>query len=1661
MLGLRDARRSRRSGSSLSQDVVQLLFGFVGDRRGRARRDRGRRSPCSCVGLTAHSLIAVARPRVLRAPGHGDAGRGRADRRRRRTSSSRTSLVGPLGLERPRRRDRDRPPGSRRWCSSLLLRRRMPCAGPRAASGGRDAPDGARGRRRRRGRVGSCNGWLVDAWGVDPGFLLPARRGTAVATAAGGLVILARVARVADRGAAALSSGSWSTSSAAGAARDGQPAPTPRPATVDAGSPDAAAWDAFVEANPLGSYLQLDGWARGQGGQRLAVAPPARRGTGGVGAQVLLRRPGPLPWAFAYAPRGPVLRALGRGGDRARSRELARDRPPRRGAGRVSHLRIDPEIERGADRDEGGAVTGGARGRRLAAGRRRSSPSRPASIDLAADEDALWGDLRKKWRQYVNKARSGGVRVVDAGPERLDEFYRIYQETADRAGFLIRAQSAYRDVWDAFAPGGPRAAAVRGAAPTATPVATLFLVRAGTRVVEPYGGMTQAGADSRANYLLKWEAIRSSQGAGRRRAYDLWGLAHAGIAHFKTGFGGREIRYVGAWDLVLDPLGRRTYAVAQRRAGPGRAAAPRPAAAAASAVGIRGATAGADGGDGDDRDGRGASRARTARRLGRRGGRRPGRPRPAVAGLGGAPRGDGLARRGSTRSATRGRSRSSRPWPDRRRRLRVRAPRARWSPARPWTARRRRRRGVGRALAALRGPPRPTAASTSSPPTPRSRPTTPATGARSTPSGSTDPRDPAVAPPDGAPAARRRRRGRGHGRHREGDPAADPARRARRRRRACAGTPRPARRSEGSVRRDRGGRRGPAAGSTACCARPATGAGSGSPGPRSSSRGGAGRSPRATSSTSRRARAPRTATCSAASSCTATGGACRRPTPATARSGGATTRARCTSSAGARSSSRSRRAGPRWTSAASTCPAPAASRVRGRADVRPVRAQAVVRGRPGWRSPARRSASRAPWRYARRPRRGASRPRDRAVSAGVVTEPDDGEPRRVAERSSPPRSRPSRARSPACSPGSTTPASSAAPGGTTCRSASAGLGDVDVRGVAEDSRAVREGTLFVAVPGLPRRRPRVRRARPRRPAPRRRSSSTPCRRRRPAAARRRCLAGRARPRGGLVVRRPVADARRRRDHRHGRQDDDLVPRRRRPGGGGLSTGLIGTVETKVGDSCASGTRRTSRRPARPSSRRRSRRWPRPATRWRCSRRRRTRSRSTGSWASPTTPPSSPTSPTSTSTSTARSRRTARPSCGCSRRSPTGDGRTRARSSPGARGPRSRSSTATTRRRRGSRPPPARPGATVVTYGTDPAAARPRDRRSRRTPAGSASRYAAPSGDGRARAAARRPLQRPQRARGRRARRGLGLDPAAVRAGLESVEGVPGRMERIDEGQPFAVIVDYAHSPASLAGRPRPAGAPRGRAAAAGSSRCSGRAGSGTRPSAPRWAGSPAERCRLVVATDEDPRGEDRDAIVDEIVRGRGGGRRPARRRRARDPGPAGGDRGGVRAGASGRRRAARRKGHEPSILYARRRRSRGTRRRSRARRSRRWATAGALSDARLPVHAAPRRGRDRGRSSSSGCRPIAAGVRHRRGHGGGPPVGRHDRHREQRPADRPARPPRRPGARPRHRRDVPRPRRSASLDLTLHDLAPRRPHRRGRRRAHSTESSCPTSAAAR
>jgi lipid II:glycine glycyltransferase (peptidoglycan interpeptide bridge formation enzyme) len=335
---------------------------------------------------------------------------------------------------------------------------------------------------------------------------------------------------------------------------------------MDRSAAASEAWDAFVAGHPLATYLQLSGWARvkAANGWTSRLVEAATPEGGRIGARILLRRPRAVPWAFAYAPRGPLATHWDEGALDAWGSALRA--APGVGRSRVAHVRIDPEIERGGPLDRDGAAVDALRrlGWRAAP---EVQPSVTRVVDLSADEEALWSDLRKKWRQYVNRARTLGVTVteVDADADRtaFPTFHRVMTETSQRTGTPIRTERAYRDVWDAFRPGGGvRLLMARDAAGQVQ--AVLLLVRAGGRVVEPYGGMTLAGADSRANYLLKWEAIRTSRDAGAT-SYDMWGLVHPGIRQFKEGFGGREVTLIGAWDLALSTIGAAAYRLAEFR----------------------------------------------------------------------------------------------------------------------------------------------------------------------------------------------------------------------------------------------------------------------------------------------------------------------------------------------------------------------------------------------------------------------------------------------------------------------------------------------------------------------------------------------------------------------------------------------------------------------------------------------------------------------------------------------------------------------------------------------------------------------------------------------------------------------------------------------------------------------------------------------------------------------------------------------------------------------------------------------------------------------------------------------------------------------------------------------------------------------------------------
>ena len=121
-------------------------------------------------------------------------------------------------------------------------------------------------------------------------------------------------------------------------------------------------------------------------------------------------------------------------------------------------------------------------------------------------------------------------------------------------------------------------------------------------------------------------------------------------------------------------------------------------------------------------------------------------------------------------------------------------------------------------------------------------------------------------------------------------------------------------------------------------------------------------------------------------------------------------------------------------------------------------------------------------------------------------------------------------------------------------------------------------------------------------------------------------------------------------------------------------------------------------------------------------------------------------------------------------------------------------------------------------------------------------------------------------------RALGIRGSMIARALDTVKKIPGRAEEIDAGQPFAVVVDYAHTPDSLKALYDAYGALR-KICVLGAT--GGGRDTWKRPVMGRIAN---ECCDTVILTDEDPYDEDPQKIIGDIAHGM-----PARTGAAREP----------------------------------------------------------------------------------------------------------------------------------------------------------------------------------
>jgi len=345
---------------------------------------------------------------------------------------------------------------------------------------------------------------------------------------------------------------------------------------VDIAEPQA--WDQALLDLPNPHILQSWAWGafksrHGWNATRLLFQ---EEGRAVAAASVLERRLPRLPVSILYVPKGPILDWQDTGLAIRILVELERLVRGRR----ALFLKIDPDIYYQDDAllpvAGGRAANAGEMAHTLHARGWRLSDDQiqfrnTVLLDLVPPEDELLAAMKSKTRYNVRLAMRRGVSVVEGTTDKdLEVFYRLYAETAQRDGFLIRPPAYYQDAWGSFLEAGLARlllAEIEGEA-----VAGLVLFTFGATAWYMYGASSSHHRKHMPNQLLQWEAIRQARAAGCR-LYDLWGAPDDldesdpmwGVVRFKLGMGGQLVQGLGAWDFPRSRAGYRFYTAVMPR----------------------------------------------------------------------------------------------------------------------------------------------------------------------------------------------------------------------------------------------------------------------------------------------------------------------------------------------------------------------------------------------------------------------------------------------------------------------------------------------------------------------------------------------------------------------------------------------------------------------------------------------------------------------------------------------------------------------------------------------------------------------------------------------------------------------------------------------------------------------------------------------------------------------------------------------------------------------------------------------------------------------------------------------------------------------------------------------------------------------------------------
>ncbi len=321
-------------------------------------------------------------------------------------------------------------------------------------------------------------------------------------------------------------------------------------------------WNSFLMCQSYGHLLQSYEWGeliQYLGGRiyRLGALEDGRL----VGAMMVSVASVPLPVSipgqglkWLYSSRGPTVES-------SNSRAVAALIEHAHAIARREHavvLRLEPNI---ADDDPKMDVwiavyhALGFRTNPIAVHGRRSWV-----LDIRPDNEELFANFRKAWRQDIRIAEHQGVVVREAANDAdFDTYYNLLKITSEREGFFIHSKEYQKEMLRQFASKGN--AVLYLAELEGEPIAAKMLIRFGSWCWDMFGATSSNNRSLPKTHLLQHHCLQWAKAQGctyfdfrtipeiLEPSEEMWG-----VYHFKKGFGGFSRLNMPTQDYVYRPF---------------------------------------------------------------------------------------------------------------------------------------------------------------------------------------------------------------------------------------------------------------------------------------------------------------------------------------------------------------------------------------------------------------------------------------------------------------------------------------------------------------------------------------------------------------------------------------------------------------------------------------------------------------------------------------------------------------------------------------------------------------------------------------------------------------------------------------------------------------------------------------------------------------------------------------------------------------------------------------------------------------------------------------------------------------------------------------------------------------------------------------------------